>query len=1064
MITKRALALLLALGAWGCDDDPQASSDTDTGTPGDRGPNADASADAGGDAGADAATDAGGAPTPEQQALLAVPETERYALPGLSGPAYVVRTEANVPHVYASNRNDLGRVMGFTLARDRLFFMDLQRRLALGRISALLGDAGLATDMESRLTGMTDVAKRLGTHLEPDMRAYLTAAAEGVNAYIEAVRAGTLPGPSELRLAGPLLGAANPVDLLEPFTAEDFAAMAAVLMFQTNFDEGDLGRTAQADLLAAGFEGVEQAELRQTGFDADVWRQFRPFFPDASSTPGFGLNGVISGQKRARALAGEGLQSMARKLPAERAMLERARDRFERMGKRLGRDKASDFGSNAWAVQGSHAADGATLVAGDGHLQLSVPSLMYQVAMDTSVFGGGDIHQAGLFLSPVPVMGAGTNGDVAWSMVNPVFDITDWYREEVQLGPDGLPASTRFQGADQPVNAVVETYEIANVPALGSVGRSEDWPRYETFDGRRIVDIEGRVLAEDEPAGAEPIVHLGDRRVVPGDQDGDGIVTAISFDHGAFDATIWPSVLERMGFSRNVEDFRQAGRAFVGGGLFMAAGDQAGDVFYSSYEAVPCRGYLMRDAQGHYAPGSDPNFLLDGTTYGAFNMPVDDRGHAVEDAADPYACVLPFDVLPQALSPEAGYVFTANNDPGNIDTDADHSNDAYYIGGPWNSVRGATIRDRLAAQAADNSASIEGMARTQADNMSRTGERFVPHLLAALTQARAAADLVDQGAPVSAEIQRLAGLWSSRAEALTEVQERLSNWTLKTDSGVETFYHQPTEQDRADAVATMIFNAWLPRFAAGVWNDEPVANLFPYNPGYGRLTAIDAFLKGRGAENPGGFASHDPETGESVFFDVVGTEDKERAEEVMLIALHAALDYLAEPPASPGVGGFGTTDQSQWLWGLRHMVRFESLLGGFLGDDPTFAVFTNQFAIGTTRIPLAPSLPQGDPRRGLKFFPRGADNWAVDAGHPGFSGTDFTYRNGPVMRMVIALKDGRVTGQNIIPGGQSALTDSPFFDDQVRLWLANETVPIRFHVDQVVEGATGREVFEPAAQ
>jgi acyl-homoserine lactone acylase PvdQ len=61
------------------------------------------------------------------------------------------------------------------------------------------------------------------------------------------------------------------------------------------------------------------------------------------------------------------------------------------------------------------------------------------------------------------------------------------------------------------------------------------------------------------------------------------------------------------------------------------------------------------------------------------------------------------------------------------------------------------------------------------------------------------------------------------------------------------------------------------------------------------------------------------------------------------------------------------------------------------------------------------------------------------------------------------LKDGEVSGQNIIPGGQSGLTDSPFFSDQAELWLANEAYPIRFKVEDVVAGATGREVYRGAA-
>jgi acyl-homoserine lactone acylase PvdQ len=151
-----------------------------------------------------------------------------------------------------------------------------------------------------------------------------------------------------------------------------------------------------------------------------------------------------------------------------------------------------------------------------------------------------------------------------------------------------------------------------------------------------------------------------------------------------------------------------------------------------------------------------------------------------------------------------------------------------------------------------------------------------------------------------------------------------------------------------------------------------------------------------------------------------------------------------------------------WIWGLRHQVRFESLLAPFLGNDPSFDLFTRPFAIDTAKLPLAPNLPQGDPRRDLRWFPRPGDQWGVDAANPGFSGTGFTHGNGPVFRMVFALKDGQVSGQNVIPGGQSGLTDSPFFSDQARLWLANEALPIRFTVDEVVAGASGREVYRPS--
>ena len=176
-----------------------------------------------------------------------------------------------------------------------------------------------------------------------------------------------------------------------------------------------------------------------------------------------------------------------------------------------------------------------------------------------------------------------------------------------------------------------------------------------------------------------------------------------------------------------------------------------------------------------------------------------------------------------------------------------------------------------------------------------------------------------------------------------------------------------------------------------------------------------------------------------------------------------ALTYLEGPGEGPGNGGFETAEMDAWLWGLRHQVRFESLLLDFLGDNEALAILAEPFSITTSVLPLAESLEDGDPRKGLKWFPRPGDNWGVDAANPGFSGTSFTHASGPVMRMVFQLADGKVTGQNIIPGGQSAIVDSPYFADQAALWLGNQTSPALFHVEDVVEGAIGREEYLPTA-
>jgi penicillin amidase len=176
----------------------------------------------------------------------------------------------------------------------------------------------------------------------------------------------------------------------------------------------------------------------------------------------------------------------------------------------------------------------------------------------------------------------------------------------------------------------------------------------------------------------------------------------------------------------------------------------------------------------------------------------------------------------------------------------------------------------------------------------------------------------------------------------------------------------------------------------------------------------------------------------------------------------AALDFLAGPGGGDS-GGFGTTDMSQWPWGLRHQVRFGSLLANQIGSNPLFEAVLGDFRITTDRLPLAPSLAEGDPRRGLTWFPRPGDQWNVDAANAGFDGTHFSYGAGPVMRMVIGFTpDGRVTGQNIVPGGQSGDPASAFFDDQARLWLGNRALALRYEFADEIAGAVGREVLTPA--
>ena len=1040
-------------------------------TPGDAQAPNDLGVDASAEASTDAGTDAQGRP---DGPFGTVAEREAWEIPGLHGEAHVLRTEANVPHIYAADADDLARVQGFVVARDRYFMLDLARRLAQGKLSALLGDAALGTDIQSRETGMTYVTEQLLAALSPAEAQRFDAFAGGINAYIAKVRDGLLEPPSELRFAAVLFGR-RPIDMMAEFTRRDVVAMGATFLYQSGYETEDVGRGRASLALPGDFTGQALADLRRGGARPDIFDRVTQASQIASAG-GWGLEGTpmpssldrVPTPPRTTPTPATPPTSRNRRAPSSMripsAMLDELSDKLTRLETRLLR--VEGFGSNAWAVMGRHTRDGAALLAGDGHLPLTIPSLFYQIGLDTRLLGNGNTRVVGVALPLLPYVAMGTNGRVAWAFTQLSGDITDWYREEITLDAQGVPQSSRFMGMQRPLTRVDERIEVANVPALMSTGRTETLSRWTTFDGRWITAIEGRRVTATEAlrAGETRVNLLGDW-YAPGDTDGDGVVTAVSFDYVGLDPSNIFETVGSFAVANNVNEYRRATRGLVAYSLNQVAADAQGSVYYSGYQAVPCREYLPRNADRTWATGADPRGLLDGTRFGAFHVPV--RNGIVDEEpgrSDPYQCVVPFERTPAVVNPDRGYVLTANNEPGTISGDNSLTNDPFYIGGPWNDgYRAARISEVLRAGVTARNLDEDAMASLQADAKSPLGTQFTPALLEAIDAARTAS----MGAPpAGSAAARLSAMYAASRDDYEEVARRLRAWRdggYLTPSGVETFYHTVASGEREHAVATTLFNAWVGRFVRGVFDDERFpADVWAGGGSQARVRTLVLMLDGRGPDNITRLASWNPDTQESAYFDVLGTAPVETSREVMLAALDRALTFLRDAPTGPGAGGFGTRDMNAWLWGYRHHVRFDSILSEFLGDNPSLSSVAGRFSITPMQLPLAPMLAMGDPRATLPGFPRGGDQWVVDAANSGLSGENFTFGSGPTYRMVVALRNERTTARNVVPGGQSGLNTSPNFSDQAALWLGNRALPMYLEPADVIAHATGHERFSPA--
>ena len=106
-------------------------------------------------------------------------------LPGLSAPVEVLRDRWGIPHIYACTNDDLFMAQGYIHAQDRLWQMELQRRIGHGRLAEIFGARALEADRFLRILGLGRVARREAVQMDGAARAAVAAYVQGVNAYIE---------------------------------------------------------------------------------------------------------------------------------------------------------------------------------------------------------------------------------------------------------------------------------------------------------------------------------------------------------------------------------------------------------------------------------------------------------------------------------------------------------------------------------------------------------------------------------------------------------------------------------------------------------------------------------------------------------------------------------------------------------------------------------------------------------------------------------------------------------------------------------------------------------------
>src|SRR6516164_2678817 len=105
----------------------------------------------------------------------------RIQIVGLSGPVTVTRDAHGVPTVEASTLEDLFFAQGYITAQDRMWQMDVMRRVASGELSEIIGEETIKLDREQRILGMRAAARKNLEVATARDRTFFEAYAQGVN-------------------------------------------------------------------------------------------------------------------------------------------------------------------------------------------------------------------------------------------------------------------------------------------------------------------------------------------------------------------------------------------------------------------------------------------------------------------------------------------------------------------------------------------------------------------------------------------------------------------------------------------------------------------------------------------------------------------------------------------------------------------------------------------------------------------------------------------------------------------------------------------------------------------
>ena len=340
------------------------------------------------------------------------PSENNLSIEGLKGMVEIHFDDQMIPHIFADNDQDLYFAQGYITAKDRLWQMDFQTRFAAGRLSEVVGPKAIELDRYQRRMGMSFGAENMIEVVmkDPEINAIMNAYSAGVNAYIHSLK------PSEYPIEFKLLN----------YEPEDWKPVNSALLL----------KLMSATLAGGSNEFYMNNILQKYGpeITKDLFPDYPfredPIIPDGTKWDFDPVN--------VPKMPSLGETTTALNINTK--------------------EKEEGIGSNNWAVSGKKSASGYPLLANDPHLDLTLPSIWYQIQL-----AGTGVNACGVSIPGSPGIIIGFNKDVAWGVTNVGSDVLDWYNIKFK---DASKKEYWFDNKWLPVKERIENIKISDGQTL----------------------------------------------------------------------------------------------------------------------------------------------------------------------------------------------------------------------------------------------------------------------------------------------------------------------------------------------------------------------------------------------------------------------------------------------------------------------------------------------------------------------------------------------------------------------------------------------------------------------